>query len=342
MKTSDFDYMLPPELIAQTPLEPRDHSRLMVLRRADGSLEHRRFFEIVDFLRSGDVLVFNDSRVLPARLRGYRSDTGGKVEVLLLRRLDEGVWETLVRPGRRVGVGARLEIEGGEQAHLWADVLEQAEAGIRVIRFSEEALLQRLGSVPLPPYIHTPLRQPERYQTVYAKTPGSVAAPTAGLHFTPELIEAIGARGVHLAFVTIHVGLDSFRPVRVEDPRQHAIHREYCQLGREVAEQLSRAKAEGRRIICVGTTTVRAVEEAARASRGPQLQPFAGWASLFILPGHRFRMVDGLVTNFHLPRSTLLMLVTAFAGKQFIDRAYEEAMALGYRFYSFGDCMLVL
>jgi S-adenosylmethionine:tRNA ribosyltransferase-isomerase len=289
-------------------------------------------------LRAGDVLVFNDSRVIPARLSGKKLDTGGRVELLLLKRLDEAVWEALVKPGKRVSVGARIEIEGGDRVQ--AEVIGRGEDGIKFIRFSDETLLLQLGRVPLPPYIHRPLTDPERYQTVYARVPGSVAAPTAGLHFTPGLLDKIGQKGIYCLFVTLHVGLDSFRPVTEDDPREHHIHREYGNLSPEVAHQLSRAKAEGRRVICVGTTTVRLVEAAAQASKA--LEPFDDWVSLFALPGYEFRIVDGIITNFHLPRSTLLMLVCAFAGRAFIDKAYQEAISQQYRFYSFGDAMLIL
>jgi S-adenosylmethionine:tRNA ribosyltransferase-isomerase len=342
MRTSDFDYHLPPELIAQTPVEPRDHSRLMVLNRSDGSTKHHRFFEIVDYLSAGDVLVFNDSRVIPAKLSGRKVDTGGRVELLLLKRLDDGVWEVLVKPGKRVSIGTRVEIEGGNKARVLAEVIGFSEDGIKLINFSDEALLPQLGRVPLPPYIKSPLTDPERYQTVYARVLGSVAAPTAGLHFTPELLSKIEQKGIRLLFVTLHVGLDSFRPVTEDDPLKHPIHREYGNLSPEVAAELSRAKTEGRRVICVGTTTVRLLEAAAQASQASILEPFEGWVSLFALPGYEFRIVDGVITNFHLPRSTLLMLVCAFAGKDFINKAYQEAISQQYRFYSFGDAMLVL
>jgi len=346
MKTSEFDYSLPAGLIAQTPMEPRDHSRLMVLHRGRGSIEHRRFFEIVDFLQPGDVLVLNDSRVIPARLRGQR-EGGGKAEILLLRRLDPSIWEALVKPARKVKAGERIRVTGEEQespgSSTSVEVLERGEQGLRTIRFAEEALLEELGQTPLPPYIHTPLSDPERYQTVYARVKGSVAAPTAGLHFTPQLLDNFAQKGIDLAFVTLHVGLDSFRPIRVEDPQQHSMHKEYGELTEEEAAKLASAKAKGNRIICVGTTTVRLLEQAAlAASEAERLKPFKGWTSLFILPGHQFRLVDGLITNFHLPRSTLLMLVCAFAGKGLIDQAYQEAIRLGYRFYSFGDAMLII
>jgi S-adenosylmethionine:tRNA ribosyltransferase-isomerase len=342
MKTSDFDYQLHPGLIAQTPLEPRDHSRLMVLRRDDGSIEHRRFFEIVDYLSAGDILVFNDSRVIPARLRGKKPDSGGRVELLLLHRLDEARWEALVKPAKRVNIGARVEIEGENSAPVLAEVIGVGEDGTRIISFSDEAPLAQLGRVPLPPYIKSPLADPERYQTVYSRVPGSAAAPTAGLHFTPELLNKIERSGVCLLFTTLHVGLDTFRPVKEDDPLKHPIHKEYGSLSPEVAAELSRAKTEGRRVICVGTTTVRLVEAAARGGDLTKIQSFEGWVDLFILPGYKFRMVDGVITNFHLPRSTVLMLVCAFAGRDFIDKAYREAVSQQYRFYSFGDAMLAL
>lgn len=347
MRTSDFDYYLPKELIAQTPLEPRDHSRLMVLERSDASLSHHRFFEVVDYLRSGDVLVFNDSRVIPARLSGRKADTGGRLEILLLSQLDSRVWEALVRPAKRTRVGSRLElagdtVSGREQDRVIAEVVEVREGGVRVISFSDETLLEGLGSIALPPYIHVPLKSPERYQTVYADAAGSVAAPTAGLHFTPQLIDRIRSKGVRCLFVTLHVGLDTFLPVRESSPLEHTIHREYGVLDQETASQLSQARREGRRIICVGTTTVRLIEAAAQTSSPLCMQPFQGWVGLFILPGYRFQVVDAMITNFHLPRSTLLMLVTAFAGKDVITLAYREAIAQRYRFYSFGDAMLIL
>jgi len=341
MKTSDFDYNLPQELIAQTPLEPRDKSQLMVLERTSGSIEHRRFSDIVDYLKPGDVLVFNDSRVIPARLKGKKAESGGKVELLLLRQLKNAVWEVLLKPAKRVAIGAKLDI-GDSDDSISAEIVGEGEGGIRVIRFPEEMLLPKLGKIPLPPYIRTPLEDTERYQTVYARVPGSVAAPTAGLHFTPRLLKQLEQKGIELLFVTLHVGLDTFRPVREDDPLKHPIHKEYGIVTQEVASRLNKANGEGRRIICVGTTTVRIIEGAAQASQPSILEPFEGWVSLFILPGYRFRMVDALITNFHLPRSTLLMLVAAFAGRDFIISAYEEAMARDYRFYSFGDAMLIL
>ena len=315
----------------------------MVLDRRDSSLQHRRFYEIADYLQKGDVLVFNDSRVIPARLNGRKSDTGGNVEILLLRRLSPNTWETLVKPGKRVKAGSRLELtEDNQQPKVTIEVLEVKERGIRVMTFSDESLLAELGKTPLPPYIHLPLKDQERYQTVYARASGSVAAPTAGLHFTPKLMKRIEDKGAHCLFVTLHIGLDTFLPVRENDPAKHPIHREYGILSQEAARSLSQAEREGRRIICVGTTTVRLVEAAAQASSPTDMHPFEGWISLFILPGYRFRAVDALITNFHLPKTTLLMLVTAFAGRGAINRAYQEAIARKYRFYSFGDAMLIL
>ncbi len=348
MKIDDFDYNLPGELIAQTPIEPRDQSYLMVLNRNGGSIKHQKFLDIMHYLQAGDVLVFNNSRVINARLNTRRIDTGGNLEVFLLHRLSPNVWETLVKSNKRVKVGTKIEVvhdsaTSGQQNHnIQAEVVGVKEGGIRVIAFSDDTALSQLGEIPLPPYIHKPLANPERYQTVYARVPGSVAAPTAGLHFTPELIQQIETKGVRCFFVTLHVGLDTFRPVRENDPRKHPIHREYGVIGKEAADEISRAKAEGRRVICVGTTTVRLVEAASQASSSVHLQPFEGWVSLFILPGYRFRVVDALITNFHLPKSTLLILVTAFAGKELICLAYQEAIAQKYRFYSFGDAMLVI
>jgi len=338
MKTSDFDYKLPLERIAQTAIEPRDHSRLMVVSRQEGSLEHRHFYDIVDYLRAGDVLVCNDSRVIPARLFGLKADGGAKIELLLLRRLEPNVWETLARPGRRLKVGAMVRL--GESPVFEAKVIEKKEDGTVTVSLSDENLLEKTGSVPLPPYIRTPLENPERYQTVYAQEKGSVAAPTAGLHFTPELMKRLKEKGVRFVFVTLHLGLDSFRPVQVDDPTQHVIRKEYGEISLEAAGEINQAKAEGRRIICVGTSSVRLIEHVAR--QGDGVKPFAGWTDLFILPGHCFRIVDAMITNFHLPRSTLLMLVSAFAGRELVLRAYHEAMNLNYRFYSFGDAMLIL
>ena len=348
MRTSDFDYHLPEHLIAQTPMEPRDHSRLLVVDTATGELFHRHFYDIGHFLQPGDLLVLNNSRVLPARLRGRRSGTGGAVEVLLLHREDEGLWKAMVKPGRRLGPGAAFEIDG-----VSVDVLEDLGDGTRLIRMSDEGVIRDSGEVPLPPYIHTPLADGERYQTVYASAEGSAAAPTAGLHFTPELLADLRLKGIRLAQVTLHVGVDTFRPVRSEQPGKHKLHSEYFQLGEQAAREINQAKADGRRIICVGTTSVRLLEQAALLAEeqgSATVAATSGWADLFILPGHRFRLVDSLITNFHLPRSTLLMLVAAFAGRdragdagrETILRVYREAIEGGYRFYSFGDCMMVL
>jgi S-adenosylmethionine:tRNA ribosyltransferase-isomerase len=338
VKTSDFDYHLPPELIAQTPIEPRDHSRLLVLDRASGNIEHRHFYDIAEYLREGDVMVFNDSRVIPARLKGKRAGSGGKVEILLLRRRQPGIWEALVKPARHLPQGAIVDIESGVRA----EIKEVGDKGMRVVGFSDESALIKAGEVPLPPYIHEPLADPERYQTVYARVTGSVAAPTAGLHFTPGLLDKIRKMGVVCLFTTLHVGLDTFRPITEDDPRNHVIYREYGVVDKEVVDGMNRARKEGRRIICVGTTTVRLIEQAAVMNPDTELKPYEGWVDLFVLPGHRFRMVDAMVTNFHLPRSTLLMLVTAFGGKELIDKAYREAIEERYRFYSFGDAMLIL
>jgi len=340
MKTSDFDYELPPELIAQTPIEPRDASRLLVVDRASGQLAHRIFRDIGEYLRPGDLLVANESRVIPARLHARKVPTGGKVELLLVAKRDEHTWEVLVK-GRKLVPGHRLAIGDGER-RVVGQVLEITAAGGRLIAFERpiEPLLDELGIVPLPPYIHTPLTNAERYQTVYARREGSVAAPTAGLHFTPELLRSLQEAGVHLAFVTLDIGLDTFRPVKEERVEDHVIHTERCELSPQVAQQINRAKREGRRVIAVGTTTVRVLETAAVESG--VVRPFAGPTSLFIYPGFEFRVVDALITNFHLPRSTLLMLVCAFAGRELIFKAYREAVRERYRFYSFGDAMLIL
>jgi S-adenosylmethionine:tRNA ribosyltransferase-isomerase len=338
MKTSDFDYYLPPELIAQTPIEPRDHSRLLVLERQQGTIEHRHFYDILEYLHEGDVMVFNDSRVIPARLKGKRSGSGGKVEILLLRRQEPGIWEALVKPARRLLQGAVIEIKPGVRA----EIIGIGDKGMRMVKFSDESGLITAGEVPLPPYIHEPLADLERYQTVYARVTGSVAAPTAGLHFTPGLLRKIESQGVRCLFTTLHIGLDTFRPITEDDPQHHVIYKEYGVVDKGVADELNRARRDGRRIICTGTTTVRLIEQAALVSPAGEIKPFEGWVDLFILPGHRFRMVDAMVTNFHLPRSTLLMLVTAFGGQELIDQAYREAITEKYRFYSFGDAMLIL
>ena len=342
MKTSEFDYELPPEFIAQTPIDSRDHSRLLVISRDDDNIEHHHFYNLADLLQSGDLLVFNDSRVLPARLYGRR-ESGGTAEILLLHRLNDGTWDTLVRPGRKVRIGDIIEISSDNGNSVSAQILERKDGGIRTIRFSDESQLDGLGQVPLPPYITTPLDNPERYQTVYSKVRGSTAAPTAGLHFTPDLLNKLDCKGIEFAFVTLHVGLDTFRPIRVDDPHEHVMHKEYGILGRDAAQMINKAKSEGRRVISVGTTSVRILEGAAAYARDQQIvAPFDGWVDTFILPGFEFRVVDALITNFHLPKSTLLMLVSAFASKQLMLTAYEEAIRENYRFYSFGDAMLIV
>ncbi|MEW6141904.1 MAG: tRNA preQ1(34) S-adenosylmethionine ribosyltransferase-isomerase QueA [Chloroflexota bacterium] len=340
MKVSDFDYHLPSDFIAQTPIDPRDRSRLMVLRRSDQAIEHSHFYHIGNYLKPGDLLVFNDSRVFRARLFG-RTGNGNQVEVLLLRRLEENVWQATTRPGKKTRPGAKLTFEspGGDVADT-AEVIKEGEGGTRIIRFSSEEPLERLGKAPLPPYIKAPLADPERYQTVYARVKGSAAAPTAGLHFTPELLRSLQERGIQFTFVTLHIGLDTFRPVRVEDPIHHHIHKEWGEVTMETAEAINHARKEGRRIIAVGTTSTRILE--ASALPDGAVRSLSSWIDLFILPGHRFRAVDAMLTNFHLPRSTLLMLVSAFAGREFILRAYTEAQSRGYRFYSFGDACLIL
>ncbi len=338
MRTDDFDYVLPPERIAQRPIRPRDHSRLLVLDRTTGRIEHARFDALPDFLRAGDMLVLNETRVLAARLRARRLPTGGKREVLLLRREGERTWEAWVGGGG-LGPGRRLQVDGGPVALIEADL----GGSRRRIRFDEpiSPLLERIGVMPVPPYIHAPLEDPDDYQTVFGRVPGSAAAPTAGLHFTPELLDRLRRAGVQLRFVTLHIGLDTFAPVEAEDPAQHPIHTEWCRLSAEAARRLRDVKRAGGRIIAVGTTSVRTLESAGRNPKG-EIQGFEGPTDLFILPGFEFHAVDALITNFHLPRSTLLMLVSAFAGRERILRTYEIAIQEGYRFYSFGDAMLIL
>jgi S-adenosylmethionine:tRNA ribosyltransferase-isomerase len=335
VKTSEFDYHLPPELIAQTPIEPRDAARLLQLDRSTGSIEHRRFYDLPDLLRPGDLLVANESRVIPARLFAHKAGTGGAVEILLLRRIDAVTWQALLR-AHRLHVGSRIEV----RPDLSAEVVETSDTGERVLRFNQpiDEQLNELGVMPLPPYIHAPLRDPERYQTVYAHTPGSAAAPTAGLHFTPRLLAQLRERDIQMIHVTLHVGLDTFKPVETEDVEAHHIHAEYMEVTEEVAAQIRAAKAEGRRVIAVGTTSVRVLETLGQGG----LSAFVGDTRLYIYPGYQYRVVDGMITNFHLPRSSLLMLVSAFVGKQNLDRAYAEAIVQRYRFYSFGDAMLIL
>jgi S-adenosylmethionine:tRNA ribosyltransferase-isomerase len=396
IRISDFDYYLPQELIAQTPIEPRDASRLLVLNRASRTIEHRHFRDIGAYLRPGDLLIANQSRVMPARLVGRRVETGGTVEVLLLAdRPDLGpdYWETLVRPGRRLREGTRIvfgdeatEDEDGAEprAKLFAEILRRTEAGGRIVRFSVEQrpvfstqtrsdestvgmvgagavddagrgplrspsslnvtvreLIEQLGRMPLPPYIHEPLLDPERYQTVYARITGSAAAPTAGLHFTPHLLERLRQQGVRVGFVTLHVGLDTFRPIECEDIREHKMHSEEIDVDAPTAELINETRRAGGRVVAVGTTAVRVLESVASFHEG-WIEPYHGATRLFTTPGYRFRIVDALITNFHLPRSTLLLLVSAFAGKALIEEAYQEAIRERYQFYSFGDAMLIL
>lgn len=340
LRTADFDYDLPPELIAQTPVEPRDASRLMVLNRQTGVITHTYFNQVGQFLSAGDVLVINQTRVIPARLYARKIPTGGRIEVLLLRRVDALTWEALVG-GKGLLSGKRIQIEDGPGAQITA-VLDGAR---RVIRFDHpiETDLPRVGHMPLPPYIHTPLRDPGRYQTVYAEQSGSAAAPTAGLHFTPRLMAELESKGIQFARITLHVGLDTFAPVTEETPGAHRIHTEWCQLTRSAAQVINQAHRSGHRIIAVGTTSVRTLESAACRGGGQDLVgEYEGATDLFILPGYPFKAVDAMITNFHLPRSTLVMLVSAFAGREQILSAYQTAKELGYRFYSFGDAMFIL
>ena len=345
MQLSDFDYPLPPEFIAQEPAEPRDSSRLLVLDRSTGGIQHKIFREVGEFLAPGDLLVFNDTRVIPARLSARKQGSGGKVEVLLLRRLAPQTWEALVG-GKHVRPGTRLEIlstpeHAPPSAPLLADVIGDPGASRRVLRFSQPLTpqLAALGSTPLPPYIHAALRDPERYQTVYARDPGSAAAPTAGLHFTPGLIAALRARGVKTAFVTLHIGLDTFAPITEEDVGAHQIHAEWISVPEETARSVRETRAQGRRVIAVGTTSVRALETAAAGTGS--VAAFEGDTRLYITPGYAFRATDALITNFHLPRSTLLVMISAFAERERILEAYAEARRAGYRFYSFGDAMFI-
>jgi S-adenosylmethionine:tRNA ribosyltransferase-isomerase len=341
VRTSDFDYQLPPELIAQTPIEPRDSSRLLVANRESASLRHTTFAEIGRYLRRGDLLALNNSRVLAARLRGRRIPSGGGVEALIVHERSPGLWEALLKPGKRIAPGQELSFATGN-GPLPATVEGWIEDGLCLLRFDAGAHPESFGAVPLPPYIHAQLDDPERYQTVYAERPGSAAAPTAGLHFTPGLLENLRRSGIETAFLTLHVGPGTFRPVHVDDAREHPMHAEYFRLDAQTAAQLNRARRDGRRIIAVGTTSVRVLEQLGSEMGKAELSACEGWTRLLILPGHRYRLVDGLLTNFHLPRSTLLMLVAAFMGREFMFEAYAEAIRERYRFYSFGDAMLIL
>ncbi len=339
MKTSDFYYELPQELIAQTPLERRDGSRLMTLDKVTGETKHLHFYDLPSLLRPGDCLVLNNSRVIPARLIGHR-ETGGVTEVLLL--IDRGgkTWECLVRPGKKCRPGTKLSFGDGK---LTATVESVLEGGNRLIRFDYEGIflevLEELGRMPLPPYIKEELQDAERYQTVYSKVSGSAAAPTAGLHFTPELLRQLQEMGVRLAYVTLHVGLGTFRPVKAEEIEEHDMHSEYCMISQETADIINQTKQNGGRVICVGTTSCRTVES--QAAEDGTLRESAGWTNIFIYPGYRFKVLDGLITNFHLPESTLIMLVSALAGREHVLNAYQEAVRERYRFFSFGDAMFI-
>ena len=340
MKTSDFNYDLPEELIAQTPLQQRDRSRLLVLDKETGAVSHRHFYDILEYLQPGDCLVMNDSRVLPARLLGHRP-TGGAVEVLLLRDLGDKKWECLCKPGRKMQVGSQVIFGNGE---LTATVVEVQETGNRVVEFHYEGIflevLERLGKMPLPPYIKEELQDQERYQTVYSREVGSAAAPTAGLHWTAELLEKAREKGVNTAFVTLHVGLGTFRPVKVENVLEHHMHAELCMLSEDTAARLNATRRSGGRIICVGTTSCRTLESL--VNEDGTFDAKSKWTEIFIYPGYTFKAMDGLITNFHLPESTLVMLVSAFAGRDHVLSAYEEAVRERYRFFSFGDAMCIL
>ncbi|MGD8454954.1 MAG: tRNA preQ1(34) S-adenosylmethionine ribosyltransferase-isomerase QueA [Anaerolineales bacterium] len=340
LRLSDYDYDLPPERIAQTPIEPRDASLLLVLDRGSGHLTHTQFNRIGEYLQQGDLLVINQTRVIPARLYGKKTFTGGKVEILLLNRRDDQTWEILVG-GKGMTVGKGIAFKGG----LGAEVVEVLDGPRRLVRFDQpvESLLDSIGHTPLPPYIHEKLENPERYQTVYAEIPGSAAAPTAGLHFTPRLIEQLKDQGIQFAEVTLHVGLDTFAPVTEEDVTQHTIHTEWCRLPAETVEAINHTRQAGGRVVAVGTTSVRVIETGGnRGDKAGEVLPFEGPTNLYIYPGYPFQVVDAMITNFHLPRSTLLLLVSAFAGREAILQAYKTAIQEKYRFYSFGDAMLIV
>ena len=340
MQLSDFYYDLPQELIAQDPLLKRDNSRLMVLNREEGTIEHKHFYDVISYLKEGDCLVINDTKVIPARLIGEKEGTGAAIEVLLLKRLDDCTWETLVKPGKKAKVGAKISFGDGL---LIGEVVDIVEEGNRLIRFTYdgifEEILDQLGQMPLPPYITHQLEDKNRYQTVYAKHNGSAAAPTAGLHFTPELLEAIKKKGVDIASVTLHVGLGTFRPVKVDEITEHHMHSEFFQITEEAAQKINHAKENGGRVICVGTTSCRTIESA--ADEDGHLKACSGWTEIFIYPGYKFKVLDCLITNFHLPESTLVMLVSALAGREHVLAAYEEAVKERYRFFSFGDAMFI-
>ncbi len=341
MKVSDFDFFLPEELIAQQPIEPRDHSRLLVMNRHSGALEHRQFYNCIEYLEPGDVLVVNKTRVLPARLFGEKVGTGAKIEIVLLKRVMRDRWEVLIRPGKRVQEGTIIRFGAGE---LEAVALNKTEAGGRIVDFKYagvfEEVLDKLGQMPLPHYIRQQLEDKERYQTVYAEVSGSAAAPTAGLHFTPELLGTIRDKGVHVAELVLHVGLGTFRPVQVEHVRDHVMHSEYYQVTPDVANMINQRKQKGGKIVAVGTTCCRTLETV--SDKQGQIVPGEGWTDIFIFPGYEFKVVDRLITNFHLPKSSLVMLVSAFAGREQVMQAYETAIEAGYRFFSFGDAMFII
>jgi len=340
MKTHDFYFDLPEELIAQTPIKKRDESRLLVLDKETGEWQHRHFFDLPEYLRPGDCLILNDSRVLPARLLGRRLPGGGACEVLLLIDKGEGLWECIVRPGKHLRTGAKVSFGNGE---LTAEIAEVLPDGNRLVQFHYEGIflevLDRLGKMPLPPYIREELQDRERYQTMYSKVLGSAAAPTAGLHFTPELLERIRAMGVYIGYVTLHVGLGTFRPVKEDEITDHEMHSEYCTVPEETAKLINETKKNGGRVICVGTTSCRTVESWAKEDG--TMEPSAGWTNIYIYPGYKFKVLDALITNFHLPESTLIMLVSALAGREHVLAAYAEAVKERYRFFSFGDAMFI-
>lgn len=340
MKTTDFDFYLPEELIAQTPLEKRDNSRLMILDKGTGNIAHSHFYNIVDYINPGDCLVLNNTRVLPARLLGEKENTGGRVEFLLLKRIELNRWEVLVKPGKKAKVGAIIDFGKGL---LKGEVVAIGEEGSRIVEFhyegAFEAVLDQLGEMPLPPYITAPLGDRERYQTVYSKHQGSAAAPTAGLHFTKELLEKIKEKGVKLAYITLHVGLGTFRPVKVENPLEHKMHEEFYRIDEENQRIINETKARGGKVIAVGTTCCRTLESA--ATEKGQVEAGSGWTNIFIYPGYEFKVIDQLITNFHLPQSTLIMLVSALAGREAVMEAYHQAVGEGYRFFSFGDAMFL-
>jgi S-adenosylmethionine:tRNA ribosyltransferase-isomerase len=340
MKVEDFDYFLPEELIAQEPVDIRDQSRLMILNRRTGLIEEGYFKDVVNYLEPGDLLVLNDSRVIPARLFGNKLPTGTVIEVFLLNQQQEGVWEVLVRPGKRVRKGVEISFGNGR---LIGKALDYTEYGGRIMDFSYQGsfqeIISELGKVPLPPYIKQELKEPERYQTVYARHNGSVAAPTAGLHFTPDLLNQIKDKGVKISYITLHVGLGTFRPVKTEEIEDHDMHIEYYELGADTADRIKEAQENNKRIIAVGTTVTRTLETI--ASKDHEIKPQKGWTDIFIYPGYEFKVIDGLITNFHLPRSTLLMLISAFAGRESVLRAYQQAVENRYRFFSLGDAMFI-